>query len=287
MKWYKRDPDAALAGMIGLTLEERAIYNTVIDLLYSRDGDLPTEDEFFARACGCRPQLWRRVRDSLIAKGKLHYKTDGKLTANRVENELKTASKLILKKPVSDRKPNDNKAPSDIACARHPQPHPEDDDADDARSSLPKSEPLIPPEAFAIAEQIGAIAKIDRDFLPPGWCGAPMLVSKWLREGWPREAIVIAVQKAMARKRDGPPSDPIYFEKPIAAEVARQAAPLPTVKISNAQEVTIGGQNGTHRGRGGAIRNRIELARRSGAAGGNADRGSGSPAAIVLAPNGS
>src|SRR5262245_388406 len=95
MKWYKRDPDAALAGMLGLTIEERGVYNTIIDLLYSRDGELPTDDDFFARALQCRPQLWRRVRDALIAKGKLHYKTDGKLTANRVERELETARKLL------------------------------------------------------------------------------------------------------------------------------------------------------------------------------------------------
>lgn len=95
MRWYKRDPDAALAGMIGLTPEERGIYNTVIDLLYSRDGELPEDDRFFARACECRPQVWRRVRNSLLTKGKLYYRQDGKLTANRVVNELQTASKRI------------------------------------------------------------------------------------------------------------------------------------------------------------------------------------------------
>jgi uncharacterized protein YdaU (DUF1376 family) len=95
MKWYKRDPDAALAGMIGLSPEQRGVYNTVIDLLYSRNGSIPTDDAFFARACECRPQMWRRIRDSLIAKGKLHYTADDKLMAKRVQNELETATKLI------------------------------------------------------------------------------------------------------------------------------------------------------------------------------------------------
>src|SRR4029077_6389232 len=89
--WYKRDPDAALAGMLGLTPEERGIYNTLIDLLYARNGDVPNDDRFMARAQQCAPQMWRRVRDSLIAKGKIRIKTDGKLTANRVETTLKEA----------------------------------------------------------------------------------------------------------------------------------------------------------------------------------------------------
>lgn len=143
MKWYKRDPDAAIAGMIGLSLEERGVYNTVIDLLYSRDGELPDDDQFFARACECRPQTWRRLRDSLLAKGKLHRKSDGKLTANRVVNELQTARKLMAKreqtdlkpeivKPVSDEKANNNNdAQSNVAAdnmavhaREQPQPHP-------------------------------------------------------------------------------------------------------------------------------------------------------------------
>ena len=36
LKWYKRDPDAALSGMFELTLEERGAYNTILDLIYSR-----------------------------------------------------------------------------------------------------------------------------------------------------------------------------------------------------------------------------------------------------------
>jgi len=97
MKWYKRDPDAAMCGMLGLTMEERGAYNTILDLLYSRDGDVPNDDVFLARAQQCRPQMWRRVRDSLIAKGKIRITDDGKLDANRVQTELKTARKLIAK----------------------------------------------------------------------------------------------------------------------------------------------------------------------------------------------
>lgn len=77
-----------MAGMLGLTMEERGAYNTLIDLLYARDGDVPNDDYFMARAQQCRPHRWRRVRDSLIAKGKVHITPDGKLMTKRVLNEI-------------------------------------------------------------------------------------------------------------------------------------------------------------------------------------------------------
>jgi len=149
MRWYKRDPDAAIAGMIGLSLEERAIYNTVIDLLYSRDGELPSDEHFFAHACGCSPRIWRRICGQLVEKGKLRYRQDGKLTANRVEEELKVARKRMGKEagssdqvtpqqsenlgPTSSKKPNDVNATSSktesvdpsLRAGEHPQPHPQ------------------------------------------------------------------------------------------------------------------------------------------------------------------
>src|SRR5512139_2082182 len=90
MKWYKRDPAAALEGMLGLTSEERGYYNTVIDLLYARTPHGSVNDELVIKAMGERPQVWRRVKGQLIAKGKIR-ETDGKLTANRVETEVKLA----------------------------------------------------------------------------------------------------------------------------------------------------------------------------------------------------
>lgn len=94
MHFYKRDPDAALAGMVGLTLDERGAYNTVIDLLYARDGDLPDDEHLICSHLGCRPQTWRRIKTSLISKGKLHLNSDQtgtKLTANRVQTTINEA----------------------------------------------------------------------------------------------------------------------------------------------------------------------------------------------------
>src|SRR6185312_13417985 len=94
--------------------------------------------------------------------------------------------------------------------------------ADGARASGA----LVTPEAMNLAEKLLVLAGHDPKFWPPGWCGAPMRVQTWLSQGWRAGIIIAAVTSAAARKT-GPPAETVqYFEKAIAAEVARQAAPL-------------------------------------------------------------
>lgn len=277
MKWYKRDPDAALAGMIGLTLEERGVYNTIIDLLYSRDGNLPSDDVFFARACECRPQVWRRVRDSLIAKGKLRCRADGKLTANRVEKELQTAGKLIVnpkeKPAVSDRKTNNINAPPPIAYVPQPQPHPERGSTGVVARARDLSS-----DAFELTLKIGTICGFaDASFWPPGWAQAPRRIQQMLDQGWRAEIMIESASSIMQRKREKqePAPDTIsYFEKPFARAHAQQSAPLPVVEVSTTPEkVIVHEATGKHRfeangsvGRGTFAERAVAGARRAAAA---------------------
>jgi hypothetical protein len=98
MKFYKRDPDRALAGMSGLTPAQRGIYNSVIDLIYSRDGIVPcitdADDRRIAKNISVAPQTWRRFKTQLRAIGKIRITNQGLLTANGVEDCMKDASKL-------------------------------------------------------------------------------------------------------------------------------------------------------------------------------------------------
>jgi hypothetical protein len=146
--WYKRDPNAALTGMRGLSHDAKSAYNTIIDLLYSRDGDLPDDEHFLCVQIECRPQWWRRVRAELIAAGKIWVLPDGRLMANRVETVLKeaqnfseTQSKLARKGWVSKGKPNESNAPS-MPTQQQPDLHPEleRESTRSARSSSPKGE---------------------------------------------------------------------------------------------------------------------------------------------------
>lgn len=118
MRWYKRDPDAALTGMRGLSHDEKSAYNTILDLLYSRDGDLPDDERLLCSHLECRPQWWRRVRALLLEKGKIRIETPGKLTANRVETTLKeaanfseTQSKRAQNRWEQGKKTKENNAP--------------------------------------------------------------------------------------------------------------------------------------------------------------------------------
>lgn len=93
MKFYKRDPDAALAGMAELTMQERGAYNTIIDLLYSRDGVVADDDEMLRRVLGCHGNEWRAVKAKLIAKGKIRVEA-GMIKARRVDEVISEAEKL-------------------------------------------------------------------------------------------------------------------------------------------------------------------------------------------------
>src|SRR5215813_13188067 len=132
MKWYKRDPDAALSGMAELSFEECGAYNRLIDLFYSRDGHVPDDDVFCAAAFHCNPRTWRKVKLTLFAKRKVIVK-DGLLVPNRGEytlNEARTYSELqsnrARKRWEKRQKTSENNGVGMplVAMPKQPQPQP-------------------------------------------------------------------------------------------------------------------------------------------------------------------
>lgn len=77
IRWYKRDPNAALEGMAVLTLEERGAYNTILDLIYSHDGSVDDDDRFLAGWMRVDVRVWRRIRTRLLDLGKLYTYAGG------------------------------------------------------------------------------------------------------------------------------------------------------------------------------------------------------------------
>lgn len=75
--FYRRDPSKALSGMIGLTLEERGVYNTIIDLLYQTWRPLEDDRRYIANWCGCAVQKLNPIVNRLIEKGRLITFTEG------------------------------------------------------------------------------------------------------------------------------------------------------------------------------------------------------------------
>lgn len=69
--FYRREPNKALAGMVGLSLEERGVYNTVLDLLYSTWRPLEDDRGYIANWCGCAVQKLNPIIRRLIERGRL------------------------------------------------------------------------------------------------------------------------------------------------------------------------------------------------------------------------
>jgi uncharacterized protein YdaU (DUF1376 family) len=94
LKWYKRDPRAALAGMMALTLEQRGAYNTLIDLIYCHDGAVADDPKYLAKVMGCDVRVWKRLRSELLAAGKI-YQNGPTLRNARADAECDTAKERI------------------------------------------------------------------------------------------------------------------------------------------------------------------------------------------------
>lgn len=108
--FYRRDPGAALAGMAGMSLEERGVYNTIIDLLYLTWRPVEDNRAYIAGHCGCAVQKLNPLINRLIAAGKLvrfeeggqAYISNPKFEAER--KDVKGATKTRSGRAVVDEK---------------------------------------------------------------------------------------------------------------------------------------------------------------------------------------
>lgn len=98
---------------------------------------------------------------------------------------------------------------------------------------------LVSEKSNRIADEVATICGHDLGFIPPAWHGAPYRVQSWLAQGWPEEIILSSCREQIAKKRDGPPDRIQYFEKGIAAAIARAKAPLPEVQFIEAETVEV------------------------------------------------
>jgi len=90
VEFYKRNPRRALTGMAELTLRQRGAYNSLIDVLYDRDGVLPDDDRMVAHLMSVDLRAWRNVKAELMACGKIRVH-DGFILANGVTETILSA----------------------------------------------------------------------------------------------------------------------------------------------------------------------------------------------------
>jgi len=226
---------------------------------YWQTGSLPDDEARLARIVRMTDAEWVAARVVIRPKFGDGWRHD------RIEGELGEAERLAqagrkggaasaesrrkrnprpkgdaLDASATDEQPEGQRFANDQAndlptIGQAPQPHPQKEDGGGDAGA--REAPLIGPEAMAVAAEIGAIAGFPKPLdWPPGWCGAPMRVQVWIAEGWRTDIAIATARAVMANKRDGPPDSIKYFEKAIAREMSRQAAPLPAV--SSNQEVS-------------------------------------------------
>lgn len=109
-KWHARYHRSALDGMQSLTLEERGAYNTILDLIYDREGPLPDDPRWLAGWMGVSLRKWATLRATLIVKGKLYVTPDGRLANVRADFEIENAANLTRNRSESGAKGGRNRA---------------------------------------------------------------------------------------------------------------------------------------------------------------------------------
>lgn len=72
--WVKVFPSDLLNGIVDLDAEQRGVYLTIMAMIWDRGAPLPDDAQWLARRCGTSTRGFRRVRDSLIAEGKLEMR---------------------------------------------------------------------------------------------------------------------------------------------------------------------------------------------------------------------
>jgi uncharacterized protein YdaU (DUF1376 family) len=86
--WHKRFHGDAITGYMGLSLEERGAYSTLLDYLYDRRAPLPENMRLLAGYLDVSVRKAEAVIQGLIQKGKLYRREDGTISNRRFDQEL-------------------------------------------------------------------------------------------------------------------------------------------------------------------------------------------------------
>lgn len=98
-QWHVGD---YITGTMGMQLEQEGAYIRFLMRLYQRGKPLPDDDRFMAMAMNLSIRVWKRVKDGLIAVGKIISKA-GYLTNSRFEKERQVRAETMRKQAEAAR----------------------------------------------------------------------------------------------------------------------------------------------------------------------------------------
>lgn len=121
LPWFKCYPRDFNDGLMGLTMEERGAYITILNAIYARGKPVEDDPSYWRAMLQCSGKAWSKVRAALIVKRKLFEVTvDGvpclmnRRAAEEIEENLETRRKLSergarggAKPRVKDKENND------------------------------------------------------------------------------------------------------------------------------------------------------------------------------------
>lgn len=241
LKWYKRDPDAALSGMFELTLEERGAYNTVLDLIYSRDGELPDDDRWIAGWMRCDVRVWRRIKARLIEAGKL-YVSCMKLRNQRADATILEGLSMVGSRTEAGR----------TGGIKSGEVRRKNKDLDEANTEANANTTTATTRIREDVVVVGARARgievlrevfpdLDRDLALPSLAGTAGMIDSWIGDGADLDRDILPAIRRLAaerrRKQRGPPRTFGYFAQAVADARQANTEPLPDARPPTAPTV--------------------------------------------------
>lgn len=100
VEFYKHNIPKWMDGTEGLDDGEYRVYHVVVELIYLHDGPIVHHESGLAGRCNQHVLAFRRSLQKLLARGKLFYTSDGKLTNKRAETELAKIAEGRRKPPA-------------------------------------------------------------------------------------------------------------------------------------------------------------------------------------------
>lgn len=97
-------PRLAIDGTRRLTNPERGVYWDLIHLMYLLGGPIHDDDRWLCGNCNLSLRAYRKIKNSLIEKKKIHQTESGQLIANHVLEEIKSAENYIQQRRDAGKK---------------------------------------------------------------------------------------------------------------------------------------------------------------------------------------